>query len=313
LLDLVVTIVMAVLVLGYLAPIPAKSRESSSRVKCASNLRTIGQAMFMYSNEDVRTGSFPRTRYEAGEAPTSWTSPFAAQPFGSGGPELNDVTAGLYLLLRTQDITPDIFICPSRGGSPVSKNWTSRSNFEDQNELSYSYQNPYPTVAARDAGFVFNNSLTSDFAVMADLNPGGDALLTITPQSRSTDLRKGNSPNHDYDGQQVLYADGHVDWSSSPFVGCERDNIYTFGSVVNKVPQSLGIVGSPVDGKDSVLLPVWDSSIPMPAPKPTPLASPAVAIGLVILGVIVLAMIYFGIKAMRVARTPPPPPMQPPL
>lgn len=32
--------------------------------------------------------------------------------------------------------------------------------------------------------------------------------------------------NHDQDGQNVLYADGYVDWANTPWVGVQRDNIY---------------------------------------------------------------------------------------
>jgi len=40
-------------------------------------------------------------------------------------------------------------------------------------------------------------------------------------------MKRGNSNNHDEDGQNVLYGDGHVEWQQNPFVGPNRDNIYT--------------------------------------------------------------------------------------
>ena len=40
-------------------------------------------------------------------------------------------------------------------------------------------------------------------------------------------MRLANSNNHDKDGQNILYGDGHVAWESNPFVGVNRDNIYT--------------------------------------------------------------------------------------
>jgi prepilin-type processing-associated H-X9-DG protein len=52
--------------------------------------------------------------------------------------------------------------------------------------------------------------------------------------------------NHDQDGQNVLYGDGHVEFQNNPFSGTQRDNIYT----ANKKGGS-----SPLDTTDSILLP----------------------------------------------------------
>ena len=81
-----------------------------SRRKCGSNLRQIGQAIALYANENH--GDYPRTVYVPGAAPTQGTNPSAANPFGPGGPLPNDTTAALFLLLRTQNLPPEIFICP---------------------------------------------------------------------------------------------------------------------------------------------------------------------------------------------------------
>ena len=60
-------------------------------------------------------GAYPRTRFVTGEVvkPVWGTGAPATQPFAADGPEPNDVTAALFLLLRTQEITPEVFTCPS--------------------------------------------------------------------------------------------------------------------------------------------------------------------------------------------------------
>lgn len=61
------------------------------------------------------------------------------------------------------------------------------------------------------------------------------------------DPGRRNSRNHEGDGQNVLYADGHVSWETSPTCGIGQDNVYT-----NKNGQ---VMASPVDRTDAVLLP----------------------------------------------------------
>ena len=34
-------------------------------------------------------------------------------------------------------------------------------------------------------------------------------------------MKQANSNNHDKDGQNILYGDGHVAWESNPFVGVQ--------------------------------------------------------------------------------------------
>jgi prepilin-type processing-associated H-X9-DG protein len=63
-------------------------------------------------------------------------------------------------------------------------------------------------------------------------------------------MKQANSNNHEDDGQNVLYGDGHVEFQKNPFVGVQRDNIYTTQAGV--------VVGSPVNSNDSVMLPTDD-------------------------------------------------------
>jgi prepilin-type processing-associated H-X9-DG protein len=130
-----------------------------------------------------------------------------------------------------------------------------RSNFSDyKKNLSYSYQNPYPNAKAIAGGFKLNNAIGAEFAVAADVNPGtagsGDNVSAPTSTSSAKDMKQANSRNHNHDGQNILYGDGHVAWESNPFVGVNRDNIYTTADG--------RINASPVDANDSILLPTDD-------------------------------------------------------
>ena len=69
-------------------------------------------ALALYANEN--SGNFPRLPYDPQHAdkPHFYTAPDGKDPFAKEGP-VNDVTAILFLLIRTEDIQPSAFICPS--------------------------------------------------------------------------------------------------------------------------------------------------------------------------------------------------------
>jgi hypothetical protein len=60
-----------------------------------------------------------------------------------------------------------------------------------------------------------------------------------------------NSQNHNKVGQNVLYNDSHVLWCNNPFVGIDRDHIYTrAGDTADKR-------GTPHGKNDTVLCPMF--------------------------------------------------------
>jgi prepilin-type N-terminal cleavage/methylation domain-containing protein/prepilin-type processing-associated H-X9-DG protein len=237
LIELVIVIGIIALLAAILAPMLEHGREQAIQVKCASNLQQIGAALSMYSN--ANNGAYPRTIYLP-DAPLAYgTGQDALDPFVSGGPQPNDVTAAVFLLLRTQQIPSIIFTCPYTDVNVFvadpALNSASRSNFTDfRKNLGYSYAHPYPSANLAKTGYQLTSHLTGSFAVAADLNPGEGG--------------NENSRNHEDRGQNVLFADGHVEWTYSPKVGVKADNIYTNKSGVPG--------GMPTDASDSVLVPM---------------------------------------------------------
>jgi prepilin-type processing-associated H-X9-DG protein len=280
--DVIVVVALGVLLSGsVLSAGIFGSREKSNRIKCANNLKQIGLAALMYVNQDVRSGSYPRTYWDTTSTKliVDTTGYGKKDSFDRKDTGDNNVTASFFLILKTQEITPGVFVCPTTAAKPGFGKGTKigvqdSSNWEAiPGNLSYSYNCPFPTQDAVKEGWKFNGTVGSDFAIAADMNPGGDALLKVTCDAGAEQMKAVNSRNHRSEGQNVLYCDGHVDWQQSPFCGMvssdrtgkSRDNIYTYGGPNDKKGGD-GIVGPATKATDNVLLPIDEPPQPPAIP-----------------------------------------------
>jgi len=271
-----VVIGIIALLISILLPSLNRARETANRVKCGSNLRQIGQAILLYSNENK--GAYPRTTYDATKNNNfhkdtsnggAVVDPFKTSPW-SGTTYVNDPVMAMFLLIRTQDITAEVFVCPSSNdekdtyGTAAGANAQNHASFSDKKNFSYSIANPYPNTTAVNGGYRWNSTLGAEFAVAADINPGkanGYDVSLADEFSSAKDMQKANSPNHQGAGENVLYGDGHVEFQQNPFCGTKRDCIYTVAGGTATTPTTTSNV-SPAGGNaqplwsgDSVLIP----------------------------------------------------------
>jgi len=245
LVELLVVIGIIALLISILLPSLSKAREAANKVKCGSNLKQIGQGLLLYANEN--NGNYPRTYFQVDQAPViantgcDKTSPFSMTTNPTG---TNNVGSAIFLLLRTQELTSSVFICPSSNSEPDSftrgnptGNVQNQSNFSGASvgdtkwftNCSYSFEIMYPSTNAVNDGFRWTNTLKADFAIGADLNPGSANAANpqvVTTSSSTKDQQLGNSTNHQKQGQEVLYGDGHVEFQNSCMCGVGQDNIY---------------------------------------------------------------------------------------
>ena len=251
--DVVTLMIVALVLFTLLFAAGARQHESSSMMACASNLKNLTVAIQQYLQAHHE---WPRTRYEPDVEPTAYTNPLAANPFADDGPALNDITAAYHLLIR-DGASPDLFKDPySPFTTLTSAVDRTRSNFSSERDLSYSFANPYPSASAAKAGYLLSDSLTAEFPIASDMNPGTAMLLALRPTSAASELQKSLSLTHQYRGRMnVAFGDWHVEAVIDPFVGVQRDNLFTFGGH-GASAGGLGIIGSPVDAEDTVLLPL---------------------------------------------------------
>jgi prepilin-type processing-associated H-X9-DG protein len=160
----------ASIMVAVLIPSSNRSRETANRVKCASNLRQLGQAMLLYANENK--GKYP--------------------------PDLGT-------LLLTQDMTVNVFVCPS-SGTEIPKNLKTREE---------------------RAKWIDEHS---DY-IYAGAGLGSDAPPQII-------LIHEKQNNHDHDGMNLLYGDGHVEFQTLPDA---RQQIESSGKTDPNLPNDGGL------------------------------------------------------------------------
>lgn len=138
------------LLFSFFLPTPRRGYPAAAQIKCASNLRQIGQAILLYAAD--KGGAFPD---------------------------------GLAIVLDTQLIGSDVFVCPESKERKATGASTSQivADFGMLGRCSYVYLDSGLSLGA-----------ASPEAIIAFEDPA----------------------NHSFRGANVLFADGHVDWLTMP-------------------------------------------------------------------------------------------------
>jgi prepilin-type N-terminal cleavage/methylation domain-containing protein len=235
LIELLVVVAIIALLISILLPSLSRARELSKKLVCASNLKGIGTACAIYSNEHpdnfdlwptpifnevAATGTNPTfVEYVSGTDQTiGLLGNYSA---GTGGGDSNnkppigldrteqstkDDTDGIsptrafWMLVRTGDVTVNQFVCPSSGAiRDDTREIELYYDFQSIDNCSYGYQVPFGPRTVRASA-----NLDPRMAVAADRGPYSDSTgnetvpldIPVTEESPPTDWRQFNSPNH---------------------------------------------------------------------------------------------------------------------
>ena len=172
------------------------SRLSARRAQCLSNLKQLGLAMHMYSEDyDER---FPTV----------------------GAPRAEGGVASLQLLYAKYVSDPDLFVCPC---DEAVTPWDGKDRF-DASHCSYGYDHNHTSTDPADV------ALVSDYTGFED-SPYDLPMCHYRGPFVSMGLGLGGPVG--VDGMHVLFVDGHVKWCITRDVGhypggaAKRDDIYT--------------------------------------------------------------------------------------
>jgi prepilin-type N-terminal cleavage/methylation domain-containing protein len=288
LVELLVVIAIIALLMGILMPALSRVRQLAFRLTCGTNLSGIGKAMLVYAND--YEDELPR----AGGRNTTWgpltiggwkepnrRTAFGLDGTGSGGKAT--ISSCFYLLVKYSEVTPKSFICKGDAGTTEFKlsdmtglrndfelidAWDFGPGEESFKHCSYSYHVPFGKYALTTSG-------EPALAVAADRNPWlkspagepskwgefrPDVAYPSGPLGTSDTAKKGNAIGHQFDGQNVLFLDSHVEFAKRAYCALEDDNIYTVsddltgkGSIKGVQPVTSTNL-APANRKDSLLV-----------------------------------------------------------
>ena len=181
-----VAVAAGVLLAGLLTLLPAVNagRSKAAQMNCGFNLQQLGVSLANYA---ARHNHYPDVR---SKGPGSHVGAYA-------------------VVLKDENLLRDLrsLHCPCRGTCP-----TTEGPRPDPHHIDYAYNVGYRHQPSAEAEPIKLAALPASTPILADQPPHDDR--TILP---------GNSPNHGFRGQNVLFTDLHVQWFSTRRVKLDRD------------------------------------------------------------------------------------------
>ena len=182
--ELLVVIGVIALLIGILLPTLSRAREASRKTACLSNLRTLGQALHMYAQDN-------HDKLPNGNPPLKWD-------------DYDGQNQVLVYFASQYKVTPGVFFCPSDVSNYPTKIITADWTLDDSARTSYEFFSVWfpPEKTA----------MITKMHGQAPLAWDQDAGQPVDPVSHQP-IRINTSPLRNHKGGgNVCYSDGHVEW-----------------------------------------------------------------------------------------------------
>jgi len=198
LIELLIVVTIIALLAGFLVPVLMAARKHARRINCSSNLRQIGQCVEKFS-QDHR----------------EWL-PFEISLAGDGDRN-SGRTLGMLYPEYMQDDDMEVFVCPASDDEiPTLKEITLSGGSQAASRAkTYNYKVREVYVFDSRASYAYHRPRIRSWVEQTIIAADEDAIGTdYLVESIDPDTTKPYppSPNHQYDGANCLWVDGHVTW-----------------------------------------------------------------------------------------------------
>jgi prepilin-type N-terminal cleavage/methylation domain-containing protein len=259
LIELLVVVAIIALLIAILIPSLGRAKELANRSACGASITGILKGFNVYGVENADTyptapvssntisGSavgLPSYLTAATIATTSDLALSAISGQAGGATNTNgDVLQSAWMLVLRGTVSGKSFICKSDPASPSFAAATTAgsfyNNFSSITAVSntnlqtftpqFSYGFAYPWGNGTTLAGYWKNTVDSSIPIAGDEGSGFGKYDTNGVDNAAS-AKFGNSSNHNGEGQNIGFADAHVEFQKKPTVGQNGDNVYTNGS-----------------------------------------------------------------------------------
>ena len=215
-----VAVAAGVVILSSLfVPVTRQMRATASQTACQANLSKIARGITQYAGEN--NNFLPAVATKAGNP---WWK------VGSTEPQNQSNTRHVWLLVKKNYLEPEVFVCPGTRENQIKLDRAQiagLSDFPNRRYITYSFK----LISEPNKAFYPSNAapLMSDINPIFETclkNPGNLSKSEFNPITLSEKLLKINSSSHRGKGQNVMFSDGTVRFTSQR-VHDQNDDIFT--------------------------------------------------------------------------------------